>query len=376
MADPRRLYLHIGLQKTGTSYLQAALLAGADGLAAQGLDLVPPTKRECFELMVVLRGRYESRRDEESDRNIIERFQAQLDRATGSRAVFSQESLAGAGPGQIARLLELCGDREVHVVLTVRDLGRQLPSSWQEHVKAGGTVRLDRYLRKLQRIEEAGRLKQPWIHLDAAGVLRRWSKALGADRMHLVTVPPPGSPLTLLLERFASVLEVDPALLVPEDRPSNSSLGRAQVDLLRRVNAELPDEVHRRYVYNDVVKRSFGARVLAPQAGERSLVPAAFRPWCEAAAERQVAALAGAGYIVEGSLDDLRCPEAAFSDGSGGPREREVAAAAVSALAALLAERGESEAERRSGAIRVERSGVLSRLRPRRTAMAPRDRDG
>ncbi|MBZ5737298.1 hypothetical protein [Nocardioides mangrovi] len=367
MADPRRLYLHVGLQKTGTSYLQAALLAGADGLAAQGLDLVPPSKRECFELMVVVRNRYESRRDEESDRNIVERFRAQLDRATGSRAVFSQESLAGAGPGQIVRLLEMCGDREVHVVVTVRDLARQLPSSWQEHVKAGGTARLERYLRKLQRLEEAGRLKQPWIHLDAAGVLRRWSKALGPERMHLVTVPPPGSPLTLLLERFSSVLEVDPGLLVPEDRPSNSSLGRVQVDLLRRVNAELPDEVHRRYVYNDVVKRSFGTQVLGRQAGERSLVPAEFRAWCEAAAERQIAALAAAGYRVEGSLDDLRCPDAAFDIGSGRPRERDVAASAVSALATLLAERGETEAERRTGAIRVDRPGVLDRLRPRRT---------
>lgn len=366
MPDQRRLFLHIGLQKTGTTYLQAALLAGADGLAGQGLDLVPPTKRECFELMVVVRNRYESRRDEESDRNIVARFRNQLAEAPGSRAVFSQESLAGAGPGQIALLMELCGEREVHVVLTARDLARQVPSSWQEHVKAGGTTGLNRYLRTLRRLESAGRLRQPWIHLDVAGVLRRWSRAVGPERVHLVTVPPPGSPLTLLLERFAAVLEVDPALLVPEDRPSNSSLGRAQVDLLRRVNAELPDEVHRRYVYTEVIKRSFGARVLGPQAGERSLVPARFRGWCEEVTQRQLTALGSAGYRIEGSLEDLRCPESAFAAGSGRPTEKEVAASAVSALATLLAERGLSEAERRTGAIRVPSAGVLDRLRPRR----------
>ncbi len=376
MPDARRLFLHVGLQKTGTSYLQAALLRSHESLADQGLDLVPPTKRECFELMVVVRDRYQSRRDPVSDRRILERFTEQLDAAPGPRAVFSQESLAAAGPAQIERLLAACGDREVHVVLTVRDLARQLPSSWQEYVKAGGTAALGPYLRRLRSLERSGKARHPWIHLDPPLVLKRWADTLSPDRVHVVTVPPSGSPTTLLLERFARVLEVDPARFEPDDRRSNSSLGMVQAEVLRRVNAELPEEVHLRYVYSDVVKRSFGARVLGPQQGRKILVPSQFRSWCEEVVEHQIAELEGGGYHVEGSLEDLRSADSGFADDFRRPTEREVAAASVSALATMLAARGQATARRRSGRIRARRYGVVDRswrrLRARMTGFVRR----
>ena len=355
MTDAPRLFVHVGLQKTGTSYLQAAMLRSRSVLADQGLDLVPPTKRECFELMVVIRDRYEARRDPDSDRRIVERFTRQLERAPGPRAIFSQESLAAARPRHIERLLSLSAGREVHVVATVRDLARQLPSSWQEQVKAGGTTAFGPYLEQLQSLERHRRGSHPWIHLDPPTVLSRWSEVIGADRVHVVMVPPPDAPRTLLLERFATALEVDPARLEPEEHWSNVSLGFAQAELLRRVNAELPDEVHRRYVYSDVVKRSFGARVLGRQERRKILVPDTFRGWCEEVTERQVAALEGAGYHVVGSLKDLKCPDSAFGTAEEPPTEREVVAAAVSALASMLADRGLAEARRRSGRIRVHK---------------------
>lgn len=364
MAEVRRLFVHVGLQKTGTSYLQAAMLNSRDALAAEGLDLVPPTKRQSFELMVVVRNRYEARRDPVSDRNVIARFTDQLERAPGPRAVFSQESLAAAGPRQVERLLGACGDREVHVVATVRDLARQLPSAWQEEIKAGGTVEYGAYLERLQSMERAGSGRHPWIHLDPPAVLRRWSAALSPDRIHVVTVPPAGSPTTLLLERFARVLEVDPAAFTPEDRPSNSSLGHVQVEVLRRVNAELPEEVHRRYVYSDVVKRFFGARVLGAQERRKILVPAGLRPWCEEVTERHVAELEGAGYRIEGSLSDLHCAGSAFADDLPEPTGDEVAAASVTAMATMLSIRGSAEARRRTGRI-VVRNGLLDRVRRR-----------
>lgn len=358
MPDAPRLFVHVGLQKTGTSYLQAALLRSRADLASQGLDLVPPTKRQSFELMVVIRDKYEARRDPVSDRRILERFTAQLERAPGSRAVFSQESLAAAGPGQIKRLLRASGGREVHVVATVRDLARQLPSSWQEQVKAGGTTAFRPYLRRLQSLERSRSGRHPWIHLDPPAVLSRWAEEVGPDRIHVVTVPPSDGPRTLLLERFGAVLGVDPARLEPEEHWSNASLGFAQAELLRRINLELPEEVHRRYVYSDVVKQSFGTQVLGTQERRRIRVPEEFRAWCEEVTERQVAELESAGYQVVGSLKDLNCPESAFGAGDGEPTEHEVATASVSALATMLGARGRAVASRRTGRI-----GVANRWR-------------
>lgn len=363
MPDARRLYLHVGLQKTGTSYLQAALLNSAASLADAGLDLVPPTKRESFELMVVLRDRYADRRDDESDRNILDRFAQQLAAAKGSRAVYSQESLAGASPAQVEDLLALAGDREVHVIVTVRDLARGLPSTWQEELKAGSTVTFGRHLRRLRRQQRAGAARHPWMNLDAPAVLARWAEHLPAEQLHVVTVPPSGSPPTLLLERFAGVLGVDAGLLQPEDRPANTSLGLVQAEVLRRVNAELPDAVHRRYVYSDVVKRSFASGILGAQEGQRILVPAQHREWCEEVTADQVEALRA--YDVVGSLDDLVCSDRYFATERQSARQRDVASASIAALATMLAERGTAVAERRTGKITAGPTSTLGKVRAR-----------
>src|SRR5687768_3802096 len=130
MPPSRPLFVHIGMPKTGTSYLQAALLNSREILAEQGLDLVPPTKRAAFELMLLVRDRYDPERDTARVSDSLARFSALLAEAPGSRALISQESLSGARPHQVRRFLDACDDREVHVIVTVRDLARQLPSSW------------------------------------------------------------------------------------------------------------------------------------------------------------------------------------------------------------------------------------------------------
>ncbi len=339
MPQNRRLYLHVGLQKTGTSYLQGVLRAHQDELARQGLDLVPAGTGESFELMLQVRERYNPERDPSSVATALERFEQALADAPGPRALLSQESLAAASPRQAARLVAAAGDREVHVVLTVRDLGRSLPSMWQQELKAGHDVGYRRYLRRLRASQQRGRTGHPWIQLDAAAVVARWCEVVPADRVHVVTVPPPGSPPTVLLDRLNRVLDVDLAGSGAAYETSNTSLGRVQAELLRRVNAGLPEELRRRQVYGDVGKRFLAARVLATQDGSRILVPEEHRAWCEETTAAQVEALTASGCRVEGTLEDLRCRPESFDVEDAKPSEKDVAAAAVAALVEILVRR-------------------------------------
>lgn len=363
MPQPRRLFVHIGLQKTGTTFLQAMMLDNAEELARQGLDLVPPTKRDAFELMLLVRQRYQAERDSPRTRLAFDRFSDQLRSAPGPRALLSQESLAAARPGQVGRFLDACADREVHVVLTVRDLARQVPSAWQQDLKAGRTVGYPQFLGRVQAMERRGAGGHPWIHLDPPAVLRRWAEVVPADHVHVVTVPPPGSPPALLLDRFCRVLEVDAGRLRRDSTARNTSLGRVQAEVLRRVNAELPDEVLRRQVYGDVGKRFLASTVLSRQKGDRIRLPAELRGWCEEATARQVAELRAGGYLLEGSYDDLACRDSAFAEEVPPPRQREVAASAVTALARVLVLRAE---DRRTGGIRASRRRPTIRRRARR----------
>jgi hypothetical protein len=365
MPTSRRLYVHIGLQKTGTSYLQGVMLGNRDQLASQGLALVPPTKKEAFELMLAVRERYNPDRDSPSVADALPRFEALLARTKSPRMLLSQESLSAAKPAQVKRFLAACDSVDVHVVLTVRDLARSVPSAWQQDLRAGRTPTYRGYLRRLQRMEGKGAARHPWIQLDPPAVLARWAAELPEGRVHVVTVPPAGGSPTLLLERFCRVIDVDPTGLTDAETPRNTSLGRVQAEVLRRVNRELPDEVLWRQVYGGVGKRFFAGEVLTDQTSRRILVPSALRPWCEEVSSRQVAALQTAGYHVEGTLEDLRCPDTAFTDEAEEPRHREVASAAVTALARMLALRasGRRSSGRRLPRARSRARAVIERLR-------------
>ena len=228
-------------------------------------------------------------------------------------------------------------------MITVRDLARQLPSAWQESLKAGGTDRL-RCLPARAAGAGARRDKRaaPWIHLDPPTVASRWARRAPAR---------PGPRRDRAAGRQPDDAAAGAVRPGPRRRPgparaggpaSNSSLGRVQAEVLRRVNAELPEEVHRRYVYGDVVKRSFGARVLGAQ--ERAADPGSRRrsgpgarrwPSGRSSSSRRAATRSRA------TLEDLRCADSAFTDEvQQGHREREVAAASVAALAAILANQG------------------------------------
>jgi hypothetical protein len=48
-------------------------------------------------------------------------------------SLFSHEVLAGAEESEIVTAVNSFGDADVHVIITARDLVRQIPSMWQEH---------------------------------------------------------------------------------------------------------------------------------------------------------------------------------------------------------------------------------------------------
>ena len=70
----RPLYVHIGLQKTGTTYLQGIFWQSLDQLRAQGLDMLPPSRQHTFWLMLDVRGRYRLATDPPAVGRALERF--------------------------------------------------------------------------------------------------------------------------------------------------------------------------------------------------------------------------------------------------------------------------------------------------------------
>jgi len=354
---PTTVFAHIGLPKTGTTYLQALLYANRAAFGQQGMTVVGRHRMQ-YDAASEIAGA-KSKRTGEVPTGRWTRVVRAVEEVVTPGAVFSSERYSLAKrPGARTLVESLRGstaDADVHVVVTLRDLVTAEPSAWQEYVKNGGT--------------------QGWPDFCAAAVadpdeLRRrrrvrrvltvWPEVLPPANVHVVTVPPPGSPPGLLFERFCSVLGVDPsAMETPESSRHNTSLDFVATEMLRRVNARdpaLPIAVQRSEIKKFLANGALSRRdvPLRPAlSGEALDLARAENDWV---AER----LRGGGFDVVGDLADLdgQHPDAPASYDVPAEDLLDAALEAVTLLAARSAERG-AEARRARGLL--EGTGLLGR---------------
>ena len=306
-----------------------------EALRDQGLDLVPGTRRETFHVTLDVRGNYDAEFDPPEVAEALAGLPARLAAAPGSRALLTEESLAASDREQIGRLLAACAGREVHLIVTVRDLARQIPSAWQQSLQRGSAKEFDAYLQRLTRTEGKGR--GPWRSKDIPEILGRWAEFVPAERIHVVTVPPSGSdPEELLREVLQRPRGRRRAGWTERSRAATSPCGHIDVEVLRRVNEKLPSEFIRRDVYGDVGKRFFAGRILGQDGGRRSRCRAAWRSGA-ARCPPDTSSSSPRRASTSWATSPTWCrPHSSFSDDGATATEAEVADAATDAIALML----------------------------------------
>ncbi len=334
MPAPADVYLHIGLSKTGTSYLQQALWANRKQLRAAGV--LVPGDRPLFRSLAVwdLMGRRPRGADLPQ---VPGSWQALVDAVKdwdGTHAVVSEEGLALARPRQVGRAVESFAPSSVHVVVTVRDLLHVIPATWQQELARGATWTLEEYLAAV-RDPESGPVAAGvafWLRQDVTRMLDAWEAVVPRDRIHIVTVPPSGSPRGLLLERFAAAARFDSSGFATEDNPSNESVGVVEAEVLRRLNRALGDRLTERQ-YTRVVARGVREALQERRDTARIAFPAEHVGWVRERAGSMVDELRRRDYDVSGNLDDLLVA----ADSAPEHQRIEPAELADAALAALQA---------------------------------------
>jgi hypothetical protein len=330
-----RVFLHVGLPKSGTSYLQNVLAANKPELAERDGVLFPGDSWK-DQVAAVRDVRRMSRRRQ--SRGAWRRLVTEVAGWSGD-SVVSMEWLCAATPEDVRRIADELAPAEVHAIFTVRDIGRTLPSSWQEMMQNRKPWTWEEFLESVTAPPGAGGRagRRFWSQRDLAELLPRWVDTLPHGRVHVVTVPPAAAGEDELWRRFCSVLEIDPEGYRTRDLGGNASLGLESAEVMRRVNVvvrrsglSLPD-------YHTVYKRLVAKRVLAARRGRetRLSVPESLHGWLQEAAERQRAAILDCGVGVVGDLADLDpMPPSEGKQPAEVPLE-EVLAAAVDALVGL-----------------------------------------
>jgi hypothetical protein len=304
-----RVFLHIGEPKTGTTFLQQVMWRNRAELAAQGVVLPGHHPQDHYRASQDLRGIPKLASDPagswSGEWEILARQAQQAPRV----AVISHELFSAADEPQAERAIQSLQPAEVHVVLTVRDMATLLPAEWQETVKHRNARGFQDWLEDVIDRESCSADRRQWwfwrVH-DSRAILGIWARYVPAERIHVITTPPHGSDNGLLWQRFAALLDVDPASVDITRARANTSLGLPEIEFLRRLNEVLPDEVPDWfYMWN--VKEAVAHRALAarPRDG-RLVIPADRADWARKQAETLITALGDSSYDVVGALDELR----------------------------------------------------------------------
>jgi hypothetical protein len=297
-----QVFLHIGLPKTGTTYLQSVLWGARAALAKDGYLLPGSGHREHLWAALDLQERPQLAKRHPDAPGSLERLVTQIERHRGP-AVLSHEFFCGASREQAARLVERLAPAEVHVVVTARDTLGMLTSGWAEYVKNGGTKPLAQMLGDRM----GGQGEFGWRTWDLGGVLRRWGRHVPPGQVHVIPMPEPGALPDQHWRNLATVLGLDPEKYDVPDEPRNPALGVVQIELLRRINPHLTE--FRKPVDRGTWIRGYLAEQhLVRQDGERLGADEQQVAECRRRADRAVAIIGRRGFHVVGDVERLRVP--------------------------------------------------------------------
>lgn len=365
MAD--KVFVHVGLPKTGTTYLQSIAWASKGALRDAGV-LLPGfgPRQHLWASCVVREEPHLDRRHPDAHRAWAD-LTREINEWPGT-ALISHEFFAGASAEQVSRALADLDEAEVHVVVTAREIVGLITARWQEWVKNGASGPIESYppSEEFDPVDEWG-----WGTLDLADVLDRWGASIPPESVHVIPLPGRDQPKDALWSAFAGVLGVDPAVGRTEVSQANESLGVVEVELLRRITPHLTD--FGRPIDKGVWVRGYLAQdKLVPRGGERFWPSPARVDELRDRGEAGVDSIAERGYHVVGDLDSLRTPaslpERRHPDDVS---QDELLDAAAATIASMLGD--VRSLKRRLGADHEPRGGtrrllarVRHRLRPRR----------
>jgi hypothetical protein len=192
----------------------------------------------------------------------------------------------------------------VHLVVTAREPVGLYSGGWQESLKNRDARTMPEFA--AAEVSESPMSVWNWRTLDVRLVLERWAPTVPPQRVHVLPLPPPGSPRELLWQRFAGLVGLDPDSFDLSPTFPNESMGVVEAETLRRINLHLKDEDFERPFDRGVYIRTFLAdERLATRGGEKYWPTEEILAECRQRARDAVAHIEAAGYDVIGDARDL-----------------------------------------------------------------------
>ena len=233
LPDGARL-VHIGPHKTGTTSLQAALFGARAEMLAQGVRHAGRTPNPAAAVRAVTGQAAPTSRGSPPSMLFWNDLVGEVRRAGEPRVIVSSEFFSWATPEAIERIARDLDRQRLHVVVTLRPLGRILPSQWQQNVQAGMTQAYEAWLGQVFGDRPVRARDAFWQLHRHDQLIERWAAVLGAERVTAVVVDEKDH--AMLLRVFEGFLGLREGTLVTQRDLSNRSMTLAEAEAVRAFN--------------------------------------------------------------------------------------------------------------------------------------------
>ena len=240
----RRLIVHAGFHKSGTTSLQESFDAQSDELRDAGIVYPNIGRKAHHRIAWALADKtwgWGKRGGEKTPRRKWTELAKQINSSDAQTILISSEFFSELSSDAIKTINKEIKNRKVEVVFTVRPLVKLLGSSYQQYLKYGIKADYTTWLHSV--LDNPGESKiNPtfWMRHFHGRVVARWVDVLGASNVTVIVVDE--SKPEFLFDSINSYLGLPHRFLKAQKTGSNRSLTMEEIALLIEVNKRFPTD--------------------------------------------------------------------------------------------------------------------------------------
>lgn len=240
----KKLILHVGFHKSGTTALQESFYVQRKDLLSQGISYPTTGRRAHHRAVWALAGKrwgWKERGGETTPYRVWTKIASQINRSKVETVVLSSEFFSEITTEKIRQIQKDIKTRDVKVLFTLRPLAKLLGSSYQQYLKYGTKQDYSTWLHSV--LDEPGKSKiNPtfWKRHMHSEVVARWAEVFGSGNVSVILVDEQKP--ELLFDSINDYLGLPKGILKSQPSGSNRSLSMEEITLLLELNRKFPED--------------------------------------------------------------------------------------------------------------------------------------
>ena len=307
----RKLVIHAGFHKTGTTALQHSLSASGSALHKQGWVypvLSHGQSQSDSALALAKRGwGWKGGGSKPIPMKTWNRLVTRINRDSGN-SVISSEFFSELQLTHIEKIKTAFPKHEIQIVFTIRALDAIFPSNFQQALKGGSDLGYEDWLERILNDYQNGKRSSFWRRNQHALVIERWVDVFGKEQVTLITSDVQNQ--RALYERFETLLGLKPDSLV---RESGTGLNRGllldEISLILEVNRKYPKNgrwnEYQTFIKHGVIDKFTSTPAETVDETNRLRTPAKFAKQINEIAKLELARVRDLDVDVLGSFGEL-----------------------------------------------------------------------